>query len=65
MNKVIVSTYDAGDGTEVEEHIIEVPTAEEILAQNALNMLNTSEAIRHRAVIQGNGGKAVTRLDFG
>jgi hypothetical protein len=65
MNKVIVSAYDAGDGTEVDEHIIEVPTAEEILEQGKLNIANTAEAIRHRALIQGNGGKAVTRLDFG
>jgi hypothetical protein len=65
MDKVIVSEYKDGEGKDVPEHIIDVPTAEEILVQGALNIANTTEAIRHRVTSHGNGGKTVTRLDFG
>ena len=58
VDKVIVSAYQDQDGKEVTEHIIDVPTAEEILAQGTLNIANTTEAIRHRVTSHGNGGKA-------
>ena len=56
MDKVIVSAYKADDGKEVPEHIIDVPTAEEILDQGKMNIANTTEAIRRRVTMRLNGG---------
>jgi hypothetical protein len=55
VDKVIVSEYKDGEGKDVPEHIIDVPTAEEILVQGAMNIANTTEAIRRRVLIAQNG----------
>ena len=55
MDKVIVSAYETDDGKEVDEHIIEVPTPEEILEQGRLNIANTAESIRRKVLMQQNG----------
>jgi len=55
VDKVIVSAYEDQDGKEVDEHIIEVPTPEDIIAQTQLNIANTAESIRRKVVAKLNG----------